>query len=309
MLDPATQKEIDKLAWRVLRDAGQDRPPVCVRRISEHLKLHCGFYNLKDPGFLDHAKYQLRVGKELLIEVVQKAKLVAALFFDERRIVIDDSLPVNKREFPESHECTHELLPWHRGYFMGDTAETLEADFQEQLEAEANFGASNLMLCGPVFNAEALDTKPTWGGVEGLIKRYKKSIVITARRFVERGPAVPMLLMVSTPAWKAKPADQAEWWRYFVPSPEFHRRFGAVQPRDVLVNVNVNARPRRGGLVGEFTMILGDANGDAHQFEVRSFFNTHYLVTLAVHQKCLSSTGIVVPSSYLLPGNAIGGRR
>lgn len=293
--------EIDKITWRVLRDAGQDYPPVQVAPIYTHLKLHRTYYNLRDPGFLDRAKYALRVGSETLVDLVNKAKLQAALFFDERRVVIDNNLPEIKREWPACHEATHDALPWHRTYFLGDTAQTLDPDWQEMLEAEANYGASALLLCGPIFDRDAKDVRPEWAEFDKLRKRFGKSIPITGRRYLLRGPDHPMALLVSTPAWKQIPEDQTDRCRHFVRSPSFDRRFSQVTVREIMTHLHLNVRRRAGGILADYGFQLDDDNGQSHEFRAQCFFNTYYLVTLIVHQRPVSHGKIIVPRSIRFP--------
>jgi hypothetical protein len=293
--------EIDKIVWRVLCDSGQTQPPVQVAAIYEHLKIHRDYYNLRDPGVLDKAKYALRVGASTVLELVRKAKLQAALFFDERRVIIDSNLPPIKRDWPACHEATHGALAWHRTYFLGDTAQTLDPDWQEMLEAEANYGASAFMLCGPVFDRESKDVKPIWDQVKGLVSRYGKSIPVTIRRYVQYGPNHVMAMLVSTPPWKEIPEDQDNVWRHFVGSPRFAQKFSEVTASDLVTGVNVNVKPVVGGPAANYNFSLSDNDGEAHEFRAECFFNRYYLITLFVHVRRLSSSGIVVPRMPRLP--------
>ena len=142
----------------------------------------------------------MQVGGRKLVEVVKKINLQAVIFFDEDRIVIDDSLPPIKRDWPCFHETSHKIIPWHKAAFYGDTAQTLDPDWQEQLEAEANYGASALMFCGRRFTEEAKETQPEWASVHALVRRYGKSISTTLRRYVGSGPDRAMAMFVSRTA-------------------------------------------------------------------------------------------------------------
>jgi len=188
-------------------------------------------------------------------------------------------------------------LVWHRPYFYGDTAQELNPDWREPLEAEANYGASALMFCGPVFTEEARDTKPVWASVEELKKRYGKSYSTTLRRYVQFGPEVPMAMLVSTPSWKDLPSDQNTRCRHFVPSPSFEEMFSIITLERLRRQVDVHSTRRRGGLVADFTLCLEDDNGTRHEFRAQSFFNTHYLQTLFVHLANVSSKKIVLPGN------------
>ncbi len=80
----------------------------------------------------------------------------------------------------------------------------------------ANYAASTLMFCGPVFTTEAKDTKPEWASIEGLKKRYRKSYSTTLRRYVQFGPDCPIAMLVITPLWMERPPDQEGRCRHFV---------------------------------------------------------------------------------------------
>jgi Zn-dependent peptidase ImmA (M78 family) len=168
-MDNATRRAIDKVCWTTLREAGIAHPPVRVEVFLDHLKLHRDFYDLQSPGFLDRAKHTIRVHGRRLVELIQRVKLVAVLFYDEDRIVVDADLPDVKRDFPSFHEVAHRVCHWHQPFFYGDTAQTLDPDWHEQLESEANHGASTMMFCGSVFTREALDTAREWASVAALV--------------------------------------------------------------------------------------------------------------------------------------------
>jgi hypothetical protein len=123
-----TRHEIEKVTWKTLRDAGIIRPPVQVEILLQHLHLHRHFYNLKDPGFLDRTKHKIRIHGTKLVNILQKIKLMAVLFYDENRIVIDSELPQIRQDWPSFHEVSHKIFSWHKPYFYGDTAQTLDPD-------------------------------------------------------------------------------------------------------------------------------------------------------------------------------------
>lgn len=298
-MDSATKREIDKVCWATLREAGITRPPVPVEVLLEHLRLHREFYDLQNPGFLDRAKHKIRVHGRRLVEIIQKVKLLAVLFYDEDRIVVDADLPAIKRDFPSFHEVAHRICRWHKPYFYGDTAQTLDPDWHEQLESEANYGASTMMFCGPVFTHEALDTSRDWASVAELKERYGKSFVTTLRRYVEHSHDHPMAMLVSTPYRKERPDDQPERWRHFVRSPRFTSEFPAVAAGDLLAAVDTNVTERYISSVTDFAYCLTDSNGARHEFRAESFDNSYYLLTLFVELRRLDAERIVVPASVM----------
>jgi hypothetical protein len=156
MIDEETRQEIDKVVQKTLHDAGLTEPPVRVEDLLEHLELHRDFYDLEDPSLLEQLKYKVRVGRVKLVHILGKIKLEALFFRDRNGMLVDFSLPDPKKEWASFHEAMHKILVWHRSFFLGDTAETLDPEYQEILEYEANYGASAAMFCGRVFTKEAL---------------------------------------------------------------------------------------------------------------------------------------------------------
>ncbi|MBN1460002.1 MAG: hypothetical protein JXA57_10715 [Armatimonadetes bacterium] len=283
------------VTWRLLRDAGISSPPVPVQAVVDHLDLHRSFYDLKDPSFVDRAKHRVRVHGMRIVDIIRRISLQAVLLFDENRIVLDITLPELKRDWPTCHEVVHRVVPWHKAYFMGDTAQTLNPDWHERLEAEANYGASELMFCGPVFGREARDLPPQWSSVEELVKRYGKSKTATLRRFVQHGPDSAMVMLVSTPYWEETPPDQEARSRHCVPSGLFAQRFSRVGPEELVALVDRYSQQRRGGPVADFVCPLEDDNGDAHDFRGESFYNRHYILTLFAEMPNRRSRRIIVP--------------
>lgn len=297
-MDKATQSHIDKHVERILKEAGLREPPVHIDPILEHLELHRGFYDLTDPTLLQQFWHRVRVRGHELIRVLRKIKLAAVWLPDEDKILVDESLPPPKKEWASFHDSVHRILPWHREYFLGDTAQTLEPDFQEMLEDEANYGASGLMFCGSTFTKEALDTRREWASIDALKKRYDKSWATTIRRYVQHSHHHPMFLLVSTPIWKRQPADQVNRWRHFVPSKAFNERFTSATADQLLQQVDRHAMMRRGGPVADFTFHLMDDNYTAFEFHAETFFNCHDLLTFA------SMLGPVCDGQIVVPVNA-----
>jgi len=281
-MNDQTRKEIDKCVSMVLKDAGIKKPPVRIEDILDCLELDRDFYNLDDPSLLQRVFHKIKVGGLRLKHLTGKISLAGLWLPDEGRILIDKSLPPIKRDWPSFHDTTHTILKWHRPFFLGDTAQTLDPDFQEMLESEANYGASALMFSGKMFTEEGLDTPPEWSSIEMLHKRYGKSLVMTLRRYVEFTHNIPMIMMVSTPWWLEIPADQQYPWRNIVYSPFYSLKFGKVNPESFSSLVNTKLLKKRGGIVGSFGFVIKNLNGDRCEFKAECFFNRYYVLTMAV---------------------------
>jgi hypothetical protein len=285
-MDEPTRREIDKVVNKILRDADLTKPPIRIEALLHHLDVFRSFYDLEDPNLLQRFRHRVKVGGQKLINVINKIKLEALWLPDQAQIWVDKSLPNPKQEWASFHDSTHKILEWHRPFFLGDTAQTLDPDFQGKLENEANYGASALMFAGDIFTKEARDTDPSWESVQIFQNRYRKSYVTTLRRYVLFGPHHPMAMMVSTPSWEIKPSDQEYRYRHFKGSPRFGREFGSVNPEEILKEIDSNTVHRRGGNVGDFNFYLVDLNGDHREFRAQVFFNTHYLLTLFWDARC-----------------------
>jgi len=280
-VDDITKREIDNAVRKVLREAGL-QPPINAEQLLKYLDVNRIYYDLDDPNLLKRFWHKIRIGQNKIASLARKIKLAALWLPDEDQIIVDSSLPKPKKEWASFHDATHTILKWHRHFFLGDTAQTLDPDFQEMLESEANYGASALMFGGNLFTKEALDTKPNWESVKSLQKRYKKSFVVTLRRYIEFSHKIPMAMIVSTPWWMEIPNDQNNRCRHFIASDTFKNKFGKINPTDILNIIDAHTTKRRGGIVANFEMDLIDLNGDRHTFYSESFFNRHYILTLIV---------------------------
>jgi len=295
-MDRATRIEIQRIAASTLREADLNEPPLSVERLLEHVQLHRDYYDLSNPGFLDRAKHKLRITGRKLVDIVAKVRLQAVLLFDEARICIDHDLPKIKHPWASCHETGHRVLPWHKPFFFGDTAQTLDPAYQADLEDEANYAAGRLLFMGEQFSRDARDVAPTVDGIKALAKRYRASLTTTLRRYVEEGPDVAMAMLVSTASWTIKPADQEHRWRHFVPSTRFAQLFPDASADSLRVAVDSQARYQRGGTVADFALGLLDARGERHEVRVWSFNNQHYLLTLLVEEARITGRRLVMPA-------------
>ena len=140
-VDDSSRREIDKIVERILREGDLRKPPIQIVDILEYLKVHRDFYSLDDPKLLQRVAHRIQIGANKILNIVRDKIRLAALWLpNEKRILVDDSQPEPKRGWASFHDTIHSLLPWHRDFFLGDTAQTLEPDYQDMLESEANYG-------------------------------------------------------------------------------------------------------------------------------------------------------------------------
>ncbi len=222
----------------------------------------------------------------LLWDVIKKAQLSALWVPDRKRILIDTALPTLKRRWAEGHEVTHSLAPWHREFLFGDSEEELSRTCLEKLEAEANFGAGQLLFMGDRFTREANECETTLATVQILAKRYGNTMTSTLWRMVEQShPELPMVGMVSLPTRSPFSLGETERVRHCIESPAFKGRFAGIDEDRLLEIIDSYCTNRRGGPLGKGEALLSDVNGCKHTFLFESFSNQYDVLTLGVYER------------------------
>jgi Zn-dependent peptidase ImmA (M78 family) len=280
-MDQHTRDDIDKRVRRLFKEMGVREPPLDMAHVVAHLEIDHSFYDINDPTFFDGLLHKMKLGAFKVKGVLQKIGMQGLWLPLEDKIVLDAALPKPKHKWVTAHEIGHRLIPTHRHFLFGDTAETLDPEYQEMLEQEANYCASTLTFMGQKFTSEALDTKPSWENIELLKSRYKTSATSTLRRYVEHSHDHPMLGIVSAPPWK-NGTEHKSRCRYFVPSPQFKLRFSKISADQLLPLIENSIHKARGGPVGVSELIIADDWGQTHEFLAESFFNQHDLLTFIV---------------------------
>ena len=128
-LGKRTVTDIDGQVAKVLRGLGNPEPPIDLRVIRDLLKLDRGYYSTTDDNLLKEMFSRMMVGGKqvlmrptLLADAVRTLSLKALYLPDQKRILLDRDLPILKHRWNEAHEIGHDLIPWHTGMMLGDTA-------------------------------------------------------------------------------------------------------------------------------------------------------------------------------------------
>jgi len=284
-LDGKTASEIKRRVERLLREMGVKEPPLNLEDVMDHLSVDHSYYDLEDPTLIRDFWHKLKVGASKVHSVMKRIDLKAIWLPDSRHIIVDHSVPNPKRKWVNAHEVTHSIIPTHREFFLGDTAETLDPDYHEMLEAEANSGASELIFIGKRFTLDGLDCRRQFESIQLLRKTYQNTLATTLRRFVQYTHDIPMVGVISRPWWDEGPEYGASRCRYFLPSPRFESQFSGVRPQDVVEFINSHTSKKRGGPIGSGIIPLKDDNQETHSFLCESFFNSYDVLTLITHLK------------------------
>lgn len=257
------------------------------------LSLDLKYYSLANPSLLQDIAHHMKVaGKQIvarptvLIDVVKKASLSALWIPDGNRILIDQEVPDPKKRWIEAHEAGHSFIPWHKEFLFGDDEYTLDPTCHANVEAEANYAASQLLFLQDRFGREARDVSPTFKSIQQLSRRYKNTLTTTLWRMVEeREPGKPAFGMVSAHPHHSDigRGDADEDVRYFIRSKGFKSQFASITPEQCWNFLKANiSRGRRGPLLGT-SFEISDIAGVRHEFAWESFCNQHAVLTYTVH--------------------------
>ena len=284
--------EIDAQVDKVLRGLGNPEPPIRLDDIRELLRLDRHYYSSTDDSVLREFISKVKIGAKqlflrptLLLDVVKKAKVSAFWIPDGKRILIDKDLPEKKHRWAETHEVIHSITEWHKLYLFGDSTRELNPACHDQLEAEANYGAGQLLFVRERFVQEARDMELSLATVKVLSTRFGNTMTSTLWRYVEQlGAEQPMVGLVTVhPRHLPDDHDPKIPCKYFIESPAFRHKFGNVAEVEVFDALQEYCSRAKGGPLGSAEVILTDMNGTHHVFWFETFFNRYEALTLAYH--------------------------
>ncbi len=276
-----------------MRGLGNPTPPLDLRVVRELLRLDRAYYSTTDDGVLRETFSRLKVAgiqvlkrPTLLADAVRTLSLKALYLPDQKRILLDKDLPQLKHRWNEAHEIGHDIIPWHEGMMLGDTLETLTPGCHEIMEAEANYAAGQILFLGGRFVEQAASEAPSLDLVRRLGGVYGNTITSTLWRLTEQASVGrPIIAMVSGHPHRSRRKadfDPATPCRYFIQSPEFRERFGAITEQQLFSVVAGYCGSQSGGLLGQEEVALLDRNGERHIFAFETFFNRYEALTLGV---------------------------
>jgi|ERR1043165_936068 hypothetical protein len=286
------QVDIDAQVDKVLRGLGNPEPPISLAEVRELLRLDRQYYSSTDDSVVREFISKVKIGTKqlflrptLILDVIKKASVSAFWIPDGKRILIDKDLPEKKHRWAETHEVIHSITEWHQLFLFGDSTRELNPACQDNLEAEANYGAGQLLFLRGRFAQEARDMAMCLNTVKGLSTRFGNTMTSTLWRYVEQvGVQKPMVGLVTVHPHKLPDDhDPAAPCKYFIESPAFRAQFGCVAEVEVFDALQQYCSRAKGGPLGSAEVILTDVNGTAHVFWFETFFNRYEALTLAYH--------------------------
>ena len=121
-------------------------------------------------------------------------RLLGALW--ERTVFVDLNEPKPRVLFTDAHEASHQMCEWHGPTLRLDAAETMYRELKAKVEAEANYGAAQLIFQGGRFHREALKDQLSIRTPIALKPEYGASFHATLHHYVEDHPD-PVALLIA----------------------------------------------------------------------------------------------------------------
>jgi hypothetical protein len=290
-LSVGTASDIDSQVEKVIRGLGHPEPPLDLRIVRDHLDLNREYYRRTDESSLRETVGRIRVaGRQvlrrptLLFDAIRKFSLQALYLPDQKRILLDQDVPVLKHRWNEAHEIGHSLVPWHAELLHGDDEQTLTLACREALETEANFAAGQLLFLRDRFVEEARSRALGFKAVQELHGLFGNTLSSTLWRYVEQAdPTRPIFGMISAhphPERRRDGFDPLHPCRHMMQSPAFAEKFSKISEVGLFTRVVQYAGPQRGGMLGAEEVTLADDAENEHLFRFETFYNGYDALTL-----------------------------
>jgi len=173
---------IARLTARLLSRADADgRLPTPVEDIVAAADLSAPAESLLSDAAISEAPAHLRAKLNTL-----KYKVQAVVDRRAREVHVHPDINHDgQRRFKQTHEVTHDILPWHKQLAYADDNRTLSWTTHVRFEQEANQGGAELLFQRELFTDMAADYKIGFPAVVELADRFGASYHASFRRYVE----------------------------------------------------------------------------------------------------------------------------
>ena len=247
---------------------------------------------LVETGELDLALYEESIA-ERATSLFYKAINKVRGFFDRRtkQLYIDPGLRDTKRTFVTYHEVIHKIATWQHIQRTEDDDLTISVDCETLFEAEANYGAAEILFQCDAFENEAKEFELSIASALYLAQKYDASRHSSLRRFVERNHRPCLLLILKETRRQNEGGGISFFISYAIPSDSFAAKFG--DPLDLIfTDPFINPDHELGhilnnGQSGEIT--LRDLNGFGRTCSVECCTNSYHTFVL-IHPKDLPAS-------------------
>jgi hypothetical protein len=283
---PESAAEVTNEVKRLLRAAGvRNQLPTPKEQI-----LACA--RLVERGELDLAEYEATLKeKTLLFFHRAKSKVLGLLDRRSNIIYVDPCAHDSRKLFITYHEVTHNVLGWQKIILTQDDDLTLSSECEDLFEAEANYGAAEIMFQCERFESEAKDYDLSIESARYLSTRYDSSFHAAVRRFVERNHRACFLMVLRQTSREYRDGQASYYVVYSIPSGSFTNQFG-----DPLNLKFLNPSDPVGEILndsGQGEIALDDIKGFSRTCVVQTFYNQFNTFVLIYPKQAHSSRNIV----------------
>ena len=246
-------------------------------------------------------RYLRRIGEgaeRLLRRAVDKVLGILDVHADT--VHVDTSVSPEKQTFVKLHETGHKELPHQCRLFrwIQDCNRTLAPEVSELFEREANNFASIVLFQDETFAQMTVGDPFSIKIPMKVGKKFGASVYASIREYVRRHHKACAVIVLN-PTRTMEGVGPVADVRRIEMSPEFTRRFGALELPDFLTNGDdmmhmVPMGGRRMSSPRAFPHI--DLNGERHEF-IGEGFSTPYQTFVLIHARATLKTSIVATAS------------
>ena len=227
----STRKDIEKVSFELLKQSKSfDVFPTPVDNIVRHSELvvndNIDLSNI-DRSFFESIKEKAGKGLRILQEGLSS---IRGLYDrSENTIYVSQTRHLGRKNFVKLHETGHGVLPWQNAIIGAfDNSMTLNPDFEDQFEEEANYFASITLFQHDRYNREMRKVDFGLPGVIALSKKFGSSVHASFRNYIFKTNKRCVLLVLD-PIQNKKLNEPICSKRNLFHSKSFLKDFGNVQ--------------------------------------------------------------------------------
>jgi Zn-dependent peptidase ImmA (M78 family) len=299
-LTPDQLRAVLKRAKQLLdRASVWERYPTPIADILEEAKLKVAPVSVFDPAsILAYIKNKTADAAHRIKHAI--AKMFGVYDAEENVIHIDHTVKESKQNFLKLHETGHHEIPTHKKAFrfFQDCEKTLAPDIADLFEREANNFARYVLFQGDGFAKLAADCTFEIKTPIKLAKKFGASVYASAREFA-RTSQKACLVYILEPIEFVEGVGARAIVRRVEPSPAFRAQFGCPDETVItLDHVLGQILPIGRKMTRPRTLPIFDLNGTEHECVAEAFDTTFNVLLLVYPTRALTSTTIIMPSTY-----------
>lgn len=227
----STRKDIEKVSFDLLKQSkALDVFPTPVDKVVDYSNLIINNkvdLNNIDKSFFDSIKEKADIGLKILQEGLDNIRGI----FDrtENTIYISQTRHLGRKNFVKLHETGHGVLPWQSAVIGAfDNSSTLNPEFEDQFEEEANYFASITLFQHDRYSREMKKVDFGLPGVVALSKKFGSSVHASFRNYIFKTNK-RCILLVLNPIQNKKFDEPICSKRNLFHSKSFFEEFGKVE--------------------------------------------------------------------------------